>query len=80
MTIEHFRKKIATLGEDDRIYINTINLSNRCIAELRMYISSGVLKPDIDGFRTEFANDLITGFAILPQNDYTKTMEGLPNE
>lgn len=80
MTIKQFRKQIATMGKDDRIYINAINLSNRCIAELRIFISSGVLKPDLDGIKPEFANDFITGFAILPQNDYTKTMEGLPNE
>lgn len=80
MTIRQFRKEIATMGKGDRIYINAINLSNRCIAELRLFISTGVLKPDLDGIKTEFTKDFISGFAILPQNDYTKTMEGLPNE
>ena len=79
MTIRQFRKEIATMGKDDRIYINAVNLSNRCIAELRLFVSNGVLKPDLDGIKPEFRDDFISGFAILPQNDYTKTMEGLPN-
>ena len=80
MTIKQFRKEIATMGKGDRIFIDGLKLSNRCIAELRLFISQGVLIPDLDGIKPEFIEDFKSGFAIFPINNYTKTMEGLPND
>ena len=78
MNIRGFKSTIEHLEPGEAIYINSINLSPRCIDQLREYVKDGTLTPDISEVEKMIVPDSIekvmTGEMICPQMNYTKIL------
>lgn len=72
--VKRLKEIIGEMNLNDRIYINSINLTKKGIDVLRRYIKSGVLVPEREEVEELYKNveAVMSGDVILPQMTYVK--------
>jgi hypothetical protein len=72
LSVNKFRSCINGVKDNDVVYINSINLSEKSIEELRTYVKNGRLIPVQEVVVNVYKDieSVMNGEVILPQMDY----------
>ena len=81
MNVNGFRRVIRHIEPGTTVFIDAINLTPRCIDQLRECIKDGTLIPDISEVEKMIVPDsvdkVMSGEIICPQMDYIKNYKSL---